>query len=185
MSLFSSNRERRLWGWTLAVLGAVYLSFGLAQKLAAVAPSGDLNAAFFLLACLLVLGAVITQGLKTRPSGVEISIALGVAAAYIMVFVRMASPVERSHLVEYSVVAVFIYEALTERASQGRRVPAPALLALLTASLIGVLDECIQAFVPNRVFDPVDMLFNFVAVVMAIVASLALGWARRRARRSG
>ena len=97
----------------------------------------------------------------------------------------MARPVEALHLVEYSVVAVFIYEALTERASQGRRVPAPALLALLAASLIGVLDECIQAFVPNRVFDPVDMLFNFVAVVMAIIASLALGWARRRARPSG
>ncbi len=185
MSLFSSNRERRLWGWTLVVLGAVYLSFGVAQKLAALLPSSNWNAVFFLLGCFLVLGAVVTQGLKLRPSGTEISVALGVAAAYLMVFVRMTAVTERSHLVEYSVVAVLIYEALLERASQGRRVPAPALLALLTASLIGVLDEGIQAFLPNRVFDPVDMLFNFVAAVLAIGASLALGWARRRARRSG
>ena len=184
MSLFSSNRERRLWGWTLVVLGAVYLSFGLAQKLAAMLPSSDWNAVFFLLGCLLVLGAVVSQGLKMRPSGAEISVALGVAAVYLLVFVRLTAVTERSHLVEYSVVAVLIYEALLERASQGRRVPAPALLALLTASLIGVLDEGIQAFLPNRVFDPVDMLFNFVAAVLAIGASLALGWARRRARRS-
>ncbi len=185
MSLFSSNRERRLWGWTLVVLGAVYLSFGVAQKLAALLPSSNWNAVFFLLGCFLVLGAVVSQGLKMRPSGAEISVALGVAAAYLMVFVRMTAVTERSHLVEYSVVAVLIYEALLERASQGRRVPAPALLALVVTSLIGVIDEGIQAFLPNRVFDPVDMLFNFVAAVLAIGASLALGWARRRARRSG
>ena len=185
MSFFSSNRERRLWGWTLVVLGAVYLSFGVAQKLAALLPSSNWNAVFFLLGCFLVLGAVVSQGLKMRPSGAEISVALGVAAAYLMVFVRMTAVTERSHLVEYSVVAVLIYEALLERASQGRRVPAPALLALVVTSLIGVIDEGIQAFLPNRVFDPVDMLFNFVAAVLAIGASLALGWARRRARRSG
>lgn len=185
MSLFSSNRERRLWGWTLVVLGAVYLSFGLAQKLAALLPSSNWNAVFFLLGCLLVLGAVVSQGLKMRPSGIETSVALGVAAVYLLVFVRLTAVTERSHLVEYSVVAVLIYEALLERASQGRRVPAPALLALVMTSLIGVIDEGIQAFLPNRVFDPVDMLFNFVAAVLAIGASLALGWARRRARRSG
>jgi hypothetical protein len=76
---------------------------------------------------LLVLATVVTQGLKTRPGGAEISVALGVAAAYLLVFVRMAIPTERSHLVEYGVVALFIYEALLERASQGRRVPVPAL----------------------------------------------------------
>jgi len=46
--------------------------------------------------------------------------------------------------------------------------------------LIGVLDECIQAFLPNRVFDPLDILFNALAAVMAVVASAALTWARRR-----
>ena len=39
------------------------------------------------------------------------------------------------------------------RAIQGRRVPAPAVTAAVTTALIGVLDECIQAFVPGRVFD--------------------------------
>lgn len=75
-----------------------------------------------------------------------------------------------------------IYEALTERASLGRRVPVPALLAILTTTLVGVLDECIQAFLPSRVFDPIDMLFNFLAGTMSVVASVALAWARRRFR---
>lgn len=80
---------------------------------------------------------------------------------------------------EYGVLAVFVYEALTERASQGRRVPVPALLAALATSLLGVLDECILAFLPSRVFEPIDILFNVLAAVMAVFAMVALGWARQ------
>lgn len=180
MNLFASNRERRLWFWTLAVVGAIFATLGLAQTLATVLGNGTLGAGLFVLACLLVLATVVTQGLKTRPSGAEIAVALGIAATYLLVFVRMAIPTERSHLVEYGIVAVFVYEALTERASQGRYVPAPALLAILITSLIGGLDECVQAFLPSRVFELQDILFNVLASVMAVVASLALGWARRR-----
>ena len=113
-----------------------------------------------------------------------IGVALGVAAAYILVFVRMSIPTERSHLIEYGVVALFIHEALNERTSRGRRVPAPALLAVLATGLVGVLDECIQLLLPSRVFDPVDMLFNVLAAGMAVTASIALSWARSRRRGS-
>jgi len=180
---FTSSRERRLWGWTLAVVVAIYSTLGLARTLAAALGDTGLGVGAFITGCLMVLATVVTQGLKARPSGVEIAVALGVAAAYLMVFVRMAIPTERSHMVEYGVVAVFVQEALTERAIQGRRVRVPALLAIVTTSLVGVIDECIQAFIPSRVFDPIDMLFNSMAAVMAVVASVSLGWARRRAGR--
>ncbi len=78
-------------------------------------------------------------------------------------------------------VGVFIYEALTERAGQGRRVPVPVLLAILATTLLGALDEGIQAILSSRVFDPLDMLFNFLAAVMAVTARAALRWARRLA----
>ena len=109
----------------------------------------------------------------------EIAVVLGITVAYLLVFFRMASPVERSHLIEYGVVAVFIYAALTERASQGRRVPVPPLLAILATAVLGLLDECIQVFLPSRVFDPQDILFNLLAGTMAVAASVALAWARR------
>ena len=176
---FTSDRERRLWAWTLAVVAAIYSTLGLARTLAAALGGSNLGAALFMLCCLLVLAAVVTQGLRTRQGGAEIGVALGVAAAYILVFVRMSIPTERSHLIEYGVVALFIHEALTERASRGRRVPAPALLAVLAAGLVGVLDEYIQLLLPSRVFDPVDMLFNVLAAMMAVAASSALRWARR------
>lgn len=181
MSLFTSDRERRLWAWTLAVLVAIYSTLGLATALAGtLRDSGLLSVGFFILGTLLVLATVVTQGLRKRPGGAEIGVALGIAAAYLMVFVRMASPIERSHVIEYSVLAVFIFEALTERASHGRRVPVPAVLAVALTALFGLLDEGLQVFLPNRVFDVQDIGFNALAALMAVLASLALSWARRK-----
>ena len=182
MPLFSSDRERRLWAWTLAVVVAIYSTLGLATTLVEVLRNRGLFDLTFLVGFLLIGAAILTQGLKARPRGAEIGVALGVAAVYLMVFARMGIP-ERSHLFEYGVVAVFIYEALTERASQGRRVPVPALLAILATSLVGALDECTQAILPNRVFEWVDIGFNVLAGVMAVAASVALGWARRPRKR--
>ena len=180
MSLFSSRRERRLWAWTLLVVVAIYSTLGLAWSLAGVLrDSGvvdqSLSVLMFLIGMVLVGATIVTRGLKVRPGGVEIAVALGVATAYFMVFVRIAILEERSHLIEYSVVAGLLHEALTERASQGRRVPLPALLAFLAAALIGVLDEGIQAFLPSRVFDPQDMLFNVLAAAMAVAGGRGAG----------
>lgn len=183
MSLFTSKRERHLWLWTLAVVAAIYATLGLASRLAKILYDQGLSIVAFLGAMLLIGVTILTQGLKVRPGGREIGVGLGIAVVYLLMFFRMAIP-ERSHLIEYSVVAVFIYEALTERASQGRRVPVPALLAILATSLIGVLDEGIQVFLPSRVFDPVDILFNALASVMAVIAMVVLGWARRWRRRA-
>ena len=95
----------------------------------------------------------------------------------------MSIPAERSHLIGYDVVAVFIFEALTERAKNGRRVPAPARLAIVLTSLIGALDETAQLFLPSRVFDWKDILFNSLAAIMAVATSGAIGWARRYSTR--
>lgn len=181
MPLFSSTRERRLWLWTLAVVVAIYSTLFFGSTVAGVLrESGALEGAIFLGAMALVGATVLAQGLRTRPRGVEVAVALGVAVVYLLVLMRVASPVERSHLIEYSVLAVFVYEALTERASHGRLVPVPPLLAILATSLVGTIDEGIQWFLPSRVYDPVDIVFNVLAGVMAVGASVALGWARRR-----
>jgi hypothetical protein len=181
MNIFTSDRERHLWIWTLVVVVAIYSTLGLASMLAEVLYNQNLSAVAFLASMLLVGLTILTQGLKTRPGGAEIGVGLGIAVVYFMVFVRLTIP-ERSHLIEYGVVAVFIYEALTERASQGRRVPVPALLAILATLLVGAVDEFIQLILPSRVFEWTDILFNVLAGVMAVAAMVALGWARRRWR---
>ena len=180
MSFFASDRERRLWLWTLAIVVAIYGTLGLAPTLAgALREHGLLDAAFGF--CLLLATAtVVAHALKVRPGRREIAVALGVAACYLLVFVRMAIPEERTHLIEYGVVGVFIYEALAERARHGRRVPLLPLLAVLATAVLGALDEAIQAILPSRVFDTRDIGFNLLAGAMAVGARVALGWSRRR-----
>ncbi len=182
MTLFASRRERRLWLWVLAVMAAIYLTLGLAQRLAETLEERgllDFTVGLFLLCMLLVGLTILTQGLRVRPGGAEVAVFIGVATAYLLVLTRMTIPTERSHLIEYSIVGVLIYEALTERKRRGRRVPLPPVLAVLITVALGAVDEGIQWLLPNRVFDPVDILFNTLAGTMAVAASAALTWARR------
>jgi len=183
-SLFSSDRERRLWLWTLAVLLAIYSTLGLAGELAGVLRDRGLLANFLFLSMFFIGVTVLALGLKMRPGGAEIGVALGVTAVYILLFMRMGATIEeRSHLMEYSVVGALIYQALSERHRNGRHVPLPALLALVATTFFGVLDEAIQWLLPNRVFDPIDILFNFLAGFLAILATLVLTNVRARYRR--
>lgn len=185
MGLFVSRRERRLWLWTAALVVAIYSTLGLAGTLAEkLYDAGLLDAALFLLGMLLVGATVLIHGLSLRPGGAQIGVALGVATVYFMVFFRMTLP-ERSHLIEFGVVAVFVYEALRERVARGGRVRMAPVLTVLLTGLVGAVDEVIQLFLPNRVFDPVDMVFNVLAAALAVAARAVLGWARRRRRPPG
>jgi hypothetical protein len=48
------------------------------------------------------------------------------------------------------------------------------LAGTFEASLIGCLDEGIQAFLPSRVFDPIDIGVNTLAALMTILASVVI-----------
>jgi len=166
---------------TAAVVAAIYATLGLAGRLASILREAGLLSASFALGMVLIGVAIVVQGLRSRPRSAEIAVAVGVATVYLMVFVRMGLAEGRTHLIEYGIVALLIHAALTERAMHNPRVPAPAVLAVAMAGSVGVLDELIQALLPNRVFDPRDILFNVVAAALAVGAIKTLRWARQRA----
>ena len=180
MAYFTSERERRLWFWALAVLTAIYATLPFAGALAAVLRARALLNASFALAFLLVIAAVAGSALRRRPGKREIWVALGLTAVCGMVVVRMGiGPEERTHLFEYGLLAVLIHQALTERAQHGRPVPFKATLAVAATALLGWIDEGIQSLLPNRVYDLRDVGINALAGLMAIAGSLALARARR------
>ena len=181
---FASARERRLWLLTALLVLAIYSTLGLAATLAAWLYGQALMTTAFVAAMLLTALAIVMVALGVRPRGIEIGAWLGVAIVYFLVLLRLAIP-ERSHLMEYGIVAVFILEALYERAAHGRRVPAPDLLAIVTAAVIGAIDEMLQLVIPSRVFDWMDMLFNLLAATMAVAAAVFLRWVSGRARQKG
>lgn len=182
MPLFTSSREKRLWLCAFLVLLTIFSTLFLGQPFAELLASQDVQAVFFLLVMVLVAAAIIAHGLKTKPNRIEITLLLGMAAVYIMFFLRLGLT-ERSHLMEYSILAIFIHMALKERLIQRKHVYKPALLAFIVTFLIGVLDECIQIFLPNRVFDINDILFNGLASLMAIGSALALNWVHKRIKK--
>ena len=175
--LFTSRRERRLWLWALAVVVAIYSTLGLAGTLAEVLREHNLLNASGLFLMFLTVAAIVGSGLKRRPGRREVWMALGVTAVYGTAVLRMGySPEERTHLFEYSIVAVLIYQALRERLQNGGRVRVPAVLALVVTALVGWLDEGIQALIPNRVYDNFDVFSNAVAAVIGISVSVVIAW---------
>jgi len=184
--LFTSRRERRLWLTSLAVVAAIYSTLGLAGTLAAVLREHHLMTPAFFLMMLLTVATIVGSGLKRRPGRREVWVALGVTAVYGMTALRMGvSPEERTHLFEYGIVAVLIYQALGERARNGRKVPVPAVLALVATALLGWLDEGIQSLLPNRVYDNFDVFSNALAALIAIMGNLVTQGAGAAARRLG
>lgn len=182
MPLFTSRREKHLWLWVLAVLLAIFSTLFVGQPLAELFRNQDVQAVIFLLGMLLVGLTILVHALRKKVHQIELALWLGITAVYAMLFLRLGLA-ERSHLIEYSVLAIFIHRALIERRSQGKLIAWPALLALVSAFIIGVLDEGIQFFLPNRVFDPVDIFFNGMAATLAIGFTVGLDWVRKRLNR--
>ena len=171
---FTSHLERRLWGWALAAIIAIYSTLGPARVLADGLREQNLLEVAILGVLALILIGVLIGWAKKRPGWREIGVGLGVAVAFLMIGVRIESWEERTHLIEYGIVAAIIHQALLERSRKGRLVWSPAALAVILTTFFGTLDEVIQAFIPARVFDPLDIFFNFFAGFMVIAARLAL-----------
>ncbi|WP_420615636.1 VanZ family protein [Candidatus Palauibacter sp.] len=180
--LLSSNRERRLWLWALAVVVAIYATADLVRTVAdALRESGllELTPTMFSAGMFLIGVMILVQGLRERSRGVEVGFALGVAAIAVIGLARGIDAAERSHLIEYAVLALIIHEALVERKVRGWRVPVPAVLAISATTAVGVVDECIQFFVPSRTFDWFDIGFDLLASVLAVGSSVSIRWVRR------
>ena len=170
MSFFSSKRERRLWIALLIVLTGIYSTLGTAPEIVAligarIVENAGTSLFFAMLALLVVLPIFFIDKQVGR---LEIVVGIGILSVFLMAWLRVGSWAERTHLFEYALVAALVHEALLERRDNGRRVPAPTLLGLLIALLLGLLDEGIQYLLPNRVFDPVDVAFNSLAATIII-----------------
>ena len=178
--LFTSRRESVTWLIGSIVVTIIFSTLGMAPAFSGELVQRGLFDGLFVVGFLLLVAAVVTNGLRTRPSRMEIFVGLGLAGIAMMFLARMAIPEERTHLIEYGLVALLIHEALTERRRNGSGVRRPALFAFLVTAALGWIDEGIQAILPNRLYDLRDIAFNWLAAFAALSATALLGWIRRR-----
>lgn len=171
---FTSARERNWWFAAAAILLAIFTSIGWAPVAASWLRDSNLLVPAFVAGLLLVVAAIVAAGLRARLRGIELAALAGLLAAWLLVLVRIELVEERSHLVEYGLLALFAYEALAERARQTGTPRAAWLVAIILAGLAGAIDEYAQAFVPSRVFDWRDIGFNLGAAIFAVGGRKAL-----------
>lgn len=159
------------------VTTAIFASLFMGKPLQEYLRDQNVQAVFFLTGMLLAALAVLFHGLNVRPDKRELAIWFGIAAVYVMFVFRLGAP-ERSHMIEYSILAILIHKYLLTPPSYSQSLTKTALLAITISSLIGVLDECIQIFLPHRVFDYYDIVFNIMVSTMAVITSMVLHWGK-------
>ncbi len=181
MIKFSSHREKRLWLWAALILMAIYSTLFFGGRIANFMIEKRLieQSTFYLF--LLLVSVFFISGLRSVNRKVEYWLYAGIIAVIGMALLRMDLTVaERSHLFEYGLLAIVIKEALIERKTNGLKIKSPAVYAMLISGTIGLLDEIIQVFLPYRVFDPIDIGFNYFASAFGVLISTSVNWIQRK-----
>ncbi len=88
-----------------------------------------------------------------------ISLVLSPLMTLVIAHQLIQMPIELIHVVKYGLLG-FLFVFL--QGSEARTLPAwrRGLIAFAAASVIGTAEECFQQFVPDRRFDPLDILLN-------------------------
>lgn len=172
---FTSKRERKLWVWALVVLIAIYATLFLGGQLIDFMVERRIIEQSSFYVFLLLFLTFIISGWKSSGKRLEYWMYAGVISVYGMALLRMdLTTSERSHMFEYGLLSIVIYEALIERKRNGVNVKIPILTSILGAGSFGLLDECIQYFIPYRVFDIVDIGFNYLASAFGVLTSIGV-----------
>lgn len=181
-SFFTSSRERILWIFSIVVLIGIFLSLIIGRSLVELFKNQDLQAGIFLLGMIIMGACIVLYGIISKPNIIELLLVIGIITVYLLLFLRLGLP-ERSHLIEYSALCLTIHQALLERKKQGKKIVYIGFWAFAITSLIGLIDEIIQIFIPNRVFDINDILFNCLAAFMAIGVSTSIQYFRQKLKK--
>lgn len=172
-------KEKYLWLAVIVVYLTILSTLFMGRPFANQLRDQNVQAVFFLIGMFMVGIAVLLHGLISKPSKIEYAVLFGIIGVYVMFFFRLGAP-ERSHLIEYSVLAILLHKAIRREIAPEHSIWKPAILAWLSGIFLGTLDEGIQFFLPERVFDPVDIVFNSMAISMAIIATMLLNWLNKK-----
>lgn len=173
---FTSEYEKRIWRLIFVIIITMYATASLVGELTIwLVERRMLEHTMFWSFVVIVIAVIIIGLLNTKRK--FIWMVIGVLAVLVMASIRVGfTPAERTHLFEYGLIAVLIYEALFERKKQGIKITNPILVSILITTLLGVIDEVTQLLIPNRVFDWLDIGMNTLAALAAMLAVFLLKW---------
>lgn len=178
MKLFTSTKEK--WHWILValVVFAILIVLFTGSPLLSLFNNQNHQAILFVSGMVLSGSSILFYGLKSKSIKREIGIFLGLAGVFLMLFLRLGLT-ERSHVIEYSVLTLFVFTAFEERSKNKPDANSPILNTFLFSIPIGIIDESIQILRPERVFDINDIVFNSLVCIATIAALASIRWIRK------
>ena len=165
MSIFTSAREKRYWILAALVMVTIFSTLFSGNPLLELFRSQNIQAVMFLVVMFFVGVTILLHGILTNTGKYDWVIIIGLFAVYLMLFLRLGLA-ERSHVLEFSVLAIFVHSAMNERLPN--RFLKSAFISFCITFAIGLIDEVSQLFIPERVFDINDIVFNGMAAFFAI-----------------
>ena len=122
-----------------------------------------------------------------RFGGAQVLWLVGVLAVYFLAANRLETPEESLHFLEYGVLGVLVFRALSHTMRDSAIYPA----AVLVCTLVGAIDEILQWVTPQRYWEFRDVGLNALSAALAQIAIwkglrpdyIATGWSVRGVRR--
>ena len=111
---FKTKKERRYWLYVFLAILAIGLSLIFGNPLQQMLQNKDVQASIFILGMLMMLTTIVLKGLHSNTNTMEWMAWIGLSAVYLMLFLRLGLS-ERSHMVEYSLLAILSLQAFQER----------------------------------------------------------------------
>ncbi|MEM9457030.1 MAG: VanZ family protein [Myxococcota bacterium] len=187
MARSSAAVAARAWVALLGYVGLIYASLPVSRDVLIALNQRELmgwvlTASYFGAAVVVVYHVVFDVRLTDRVAFVALVILGSVIGALVL---GMSIPEERMHFLQYGLMALLARYALSFWVRPGAQYG----LAVVLAGLAGWGDELVQGVLPDRVYDPFDVLVNVVAAVLALAGYEALhnrlGWRPRSRPPSG
>lgn len=168
-----TESARRSWAWVILCIGLIYATIPLARWLVETV-NERIGREIFLYSCLLLFGLggfYAWRNLRHRqlPRSAYLWLIAVLVVIAVTIFRLRAIPEEALHLVQYALLGVLVYRALSHRIRNYTIYP----LSLLLTAMVGMVDEYIQWVVPSRHFDLRDIAINAFAGLLAQVGLVA------------
>ncbi|MCI0567352.1 MAG: VanZ family protein [Acidobacteria bacterium] len=166
----SAPRERPWISWLYFLLCAlaIFLTIPFARVIRAFVTEqwGRLTFAYVVVACVLVVVAWLLRRLRLRGeySTARAVWVVAIAAVYLgwTALLAMESPEEAIHFLEYGLLSLLAYRALSHEV----RDPSIYVAAVLLCSVVGTVDETIQWLTPGRVWALEDIGLNVASAAL-------------------
>ena len=129
-----------------------------------------LYSVIFIMVLLLITSLLLTTGKRTATT-MNRAWLVSIAAVFIAYTIQLRSnPEEAVHFVQYGILSILVYRALTHRITDY----GIYFIALLLTTTVGIIDETLQWLTPNRVWGLKDILHNTLAAALALLG-VAMG----------